>query len=141
MGMDSIARQHIRSIASWATIIVTTTVVGYALSLIVSFLRKSPAIQQSEGFDLTSRLGGGSETLTEIITILIGLFINFFLFRFATQAKAAIEGYNQEQLASGFRNLKIYFMITTILAVIVAGILILGMVALAVSPPETWTTT
>lgn len=135
MDIDHIAKQHIRSAASWAMIIVVTTVLGYVVSLLVTFLSKKPAVQQSEGFDIT-RVSAGGEAVTEIISILIGLFINFFLFRFATQARAAVSDFSQQQMGGAFRSLKIYFMITTILAILVAGLLIIGMVVLAVAPAE-----
>jgi len=47
------------------------------------------------------------------------LLINFFLYRFARQARTGIDGLSQPALNSSFSNLKAYFMATSIILLIV----------------------
>jgi hypothetical protein len=116
--IDSAAGTHIRSIASWAMIVVITTVFGYVLSIIGLFLDTgTPVETQSEGFSTTvfSKEESAGET---IFTILVGLAINYFLYRFASGITGSINGMSQEKFSSGFRYLRIYFAIITILMVL-----------------------
>lgn len=134
MPLDTMARQHIRSIASWGMVIVVTTVIGYVLSIVELFREQpAPALKRSEGFDLdlADKLGASS-MFSSLLVIAIGLLVNYFLFRFATQTRAGLDGFDQEKLNAGFRNLKSYFMAFTIVLIIVfVCVLLLGTVGIA----------
>jgi hypothetical protein len=113
--IDSAAGAHIRSIASWAMIVVVTTVFGYVLNIIALFLDPgTPAETQSEGFSKPI-LSEGQSTGGTIFTILLGLAINYFLYRFASGITGSINVMSQEKFSSSFRYLRIYFAIITVL--------------------------
>lgn len=115
--IDDTAKRHIASLAQWAMIVVVTAVIGYVLSLVQYFTTDPEARTASEGF---SGLSVGSEGLGGIIFgIVIGLLCNYFLYQFASQAKTSIAGSNPELLGSGFRSLKTYFIIITIILICV----------------------
>ena len=84
---------------------------------------------QSEGFGAYFKTGGNSIGGT-IVSVLIGLLINFFLFRFATQSRGGITALNQDELNGSFRNLKIYFIIISILMIIVSLLVFIGVIAI-----------
>ncbi|RYG50656.1 MAG: hypothetical protein EOO01_10215 [Chitinophagaceae bacterium] len=127
MGIDPMAKQYIRSMASWAMIIVVVAVIGYVLSILDLFRAKKVSFSRSEGFDMgfAQRLGG-SDMFGTFFSIAIGLLVNYFLFRFATQAKSAVDGLDQSGLNKAFGNLKGYFMACSIILIIIFVLLLLA---------------
>jgi len=126
--IDETAKSNIAGIASWAMIIVVTAVIGYVLTVIGLFTKPSVVTVQRDGFTSSMAMGGG-EAVGTIITIIVGLVINYFLYKFATQSRISLATHSQEHLADSFRNLKIYFAITTVLMIIGLLIILLAMAA------------
>lgn len=128
--IDTTAKAHIRSLASWAMVIVVVAVAGYVLNILQLFISPGePAEVQSEGFSTVFSSGQGNVGGT-VITILIGLAINYFLYRFASTVGNSISGLNPEKFSNSFRNLKLYFAITTIVMILVLLILLIAVLAL-----------
>lgn len=114
--IDERAKQHFAGITTWCIVIVIAALVGYVLSIADLFIRKSTPIQ-SEGFSMkleTGRSPGGI-----IIGLIIGLALNYFLFRFATQTQKAIATFDQDRLNNGFSNLKTYFVFFSIIMILI----------------------
>lgn len=128
VSIDETAKRNIAGIVSWAMVVVVTAVIGYVLSVVSLFTTDSSEAVQSEGFMSYLSLGGDGAA-SVIISLVIGLVINFFLYRFATLAKGSLATQNQEQLANSFRNLKIYFAITAILMILLLLLFLLGVAA------------
>lgn len=129
VSIDEAAKSNIAGIASWAMIIVVTTVIGYVLNL-VGLFTSSDQVVQREGIASYMTLGGDGPAGT-IISIIIGLVINYFLYRFASLSRSSLASHNQEQLTNSFRNLKIYFILTTVLMILIFLIALLAIVAVA----------
>ena len=55
-------------------------------------------------------------TPLSLFLVLVAAFIYFFLFQFATKVKSALATENADQLSSGIKSLKTFFIISTILA-------------------------
>lgn len=121
---DHVARQHILGICQWGMIVVVLAVVGYAISIIQSLTMTEleKAYVRDSGFQ--SYFSSSSSTVGMVITIGVGLLINFFLFRFCTQAKKATELQDGAALGRSFGNLKSYFMIMGILAIVFAALFV-----------------
>lgn len=129
VSIDETAKQHITGIASWAMVVVVTAVIGYLASVIGLFTGAGEdAPVQSEGFGAYFKLGSDS-TAGVIFSVAIGLLINYFLYRFATLAKSSIGTQNQEGLTNGFRSLRIYFAITTVLMILAMLFVVIGVAA------------
>ena len=127
--IDGTAKMHIRSLASWAMVIVVVTVFGYVLNILELIMNPGePVVTQTEGFT-ASFLSGEKSVGGTIITIMIGLVINYFLYRFASTIVSSINGISQEKFSNSFRNLKIYFAITTILMILLLLILLIAILA------------
>lgn len=123
LGFDHTAKQHILAIASWAMVVVVVAVIGYVLNIVQLFIGTEEAVPRSEGFDMADALTGNN-TASAVIGIIIGLLINFFLYRFASMARNGINGLNQDQLNKSFNNLKMYFVIMSVILIVVfAGVL------------------
>ena len=127
--IDETGKNHILGLASWAMLIVIVSVLGYVLDLLDAFTGRNEAAVQSEGFGVYFKTGGNSIG-GAILSLLIGLLINFFLFRFAKQSRSGITALNQDELNRSFRNLKIYFIIGSILMIIVSLIVLIGVFAI-----------
>jgi hypothetical protein len=126
---DFTAKQYIRSIASWAMVIVVVALISYVISLVSVF--STPDIgPKKEGFDfgfkVTSESIGG-----QVFTVVVGLILNLFLFRFAMQARTGLNGLNQSSLNRSFINLKNYLMMASIIWILMLLLFILGVTVLS----------
>jgi hypothetical protein len=119
MSIDGMGKQYLRSIASWAMVIVVVAVIGYIMEILDFFRAKPEYSSRIEGFGGLTRAMGNSTAFSVFFGIAIGLLINYFLFRFASQAKAGLDGHDQWKLNSSFSNLKAYFMACSIILIIV----------------------
>ena len=133
---DQTAKQHILSIASWAMTVVIIAVIGYIITLVDAFSRQSEAVARPEGFGFGFAFSG-SDATSSVIVVVFGLLINFFLYRFASQAKDGINGLSQSQLNRSFNSLKIYFMILSIVSIIILLIVLLAVAFTAIAPATT----
>ena len=127
LSIDETAKDHLRRICSWTMVIVITAVIGYIVAIIKALLPKTQVIQ-SEGFGISVNTG---QTLgSAIFGIIIGLLLNYFLYQFANLTKKGVNGMNQTDLNTGFYNLKIYFVIISVLVIIVLAFALLVLVAI-----------
>lgn len=129
--IDDTAKRHITALAQWAMIIVITAVIGYVITLIQAFIPSRTIIEtepDSEGFSSFMRMGGQS-IAGAIFGIVIGLLINYFLYRFSVLSRKSIAASDVDQLGGSFRNLKIYFIIITIFMIIISLFAIIGVLA------------
>lgn len=128
--IDGAAKDHIRSLASWAMIIVVVTAFGYVLNILELIIQPDePVVTQAEGFS-ASFLSGQKSVGGTVITIMIGLAINYFLYRFASTVTGSINSLSQEKFSNSFRNLRIYFAITTVIMILLLLLLLIGVSAL-----------
>jgi len=112
----------LRRICSWTLVIVITAVIGYVVAIIKAFMPKTQVVQ-SEGFGSSLSTGQGIGSV--IFGIVIGLLINYFLYQFANLTKKGVNGMSQTDLNAGFYNLKIYFVIISVLVIIVLAFVLL----------------
>ena len=127
LSIDETAKDHLRRICSWTMVIVITAVIGYVIAIIKALLPKTQVIQ-SEGFGISVNTG---QTLgSAIFGIIIGLLLNYFLYQFANLTKKGVNVMNQTDLNTGFYNLKIYFVIISVLVIIVLAFALLVLVAI-----------
>jgi hypothetical protein len=127
LSIDETAKDHLRKICSWTMIIVVTAVIGYAVAIIKVLLPKTQAIQ-SEGFGVS--VSTGQNLGSVIFGIIVGALVNYFLYQFANRTKRGVNGMSQTDLHAGFYNLKIYFVIVSVLFIIILAFALLVLVAL-----------
>lgn len=128
---DTNAKQHINSIASWAMVIVVTAVISYLINILQLF-SKPEAVVRSEGFEFSAGISG-TNTFSSVIGIIIGLLINYFLYRFASLARVGVNSLDQGSLSKSFSSLKSYFVITTVILIIVFVIILLSVIVVSMS--------
>ncbi|HZJ61228.1 MAG TPA: hypothetical protein VFD24_13145 [Chitinophagaceae bacterium] len=122
LSIDETAKDHLRRICSWTLVIVITAVIGYVVAIVKAFTPKAQVVQ-SEGFGVSLNTGQGIGSV--IFGIIIGLLVNYFLYQFANLTKKGINGMSQTDLNAGFYNLKIYFVIISVLVIIVLAFVLL----------------
>jgi len=127
LSIDETAKDHLRRICSWTMVIVITAVIGYVVAIIKALMPKTQVIQ-SEGFGVS--VGAGQNLGSVIFGIIIGLLINYFLYQFANLTKKGVNGMSQTDLNTGFYNLKIYFVIISIMVIIALAIVLLAFLAI-----------
>jgi hypothetical protein len=129
LSFDLTAKQHIRSIASWAIVIGVVGLIALLITLIQTFTAPAPVSSNSEGFDFNNALRmGNSSGVWEVIGGLIRLVLIFFLFRFASQARTGLNGLDQSSLNGSFNSLKLYFMMGAIICLLFFLFFVLAMV-------------
>jgi len=127
LSIDETAKDHLRRICSWTMVIVITAVIGYVVAIIKALMPKAQVIQ-SEGFGVS--VGAGQNLGSVIFGIIIGLLINYFLYQFANLTKRGVNGMSQTDLNTGFYNLKIYFVIISIMVIIALAIVLVAFLAI-----------
>jgi membrane protein YqaA with SNARE-associated domain len=128
ISFDDNSRESLRTIALWARICAVCAFVGYAIALILAFFGKVGLPDNSEGSSLINSFGRASLITGALISAIIGGAINYFLYRFAADAKEGLASVNQVKLNEGLINLKTYFKILGIILLIVLIICALALV-------------
>lgn len=125
IAFDETTRTHIRSAANWAKIIALCAFTGYGLSLVAALFAPSYRYAVgSEGLHIEN-LARTSNLFGVMITIIIGGFINFYLYRFATATVKGMDAMDGVKTAEGFNSLRIYFKIYGVLLIIVLSLAVL----------------
>ena len=113
--IDETSKDLLRKIGTWAMVVVVTSLIGYVAQIIQVATAKNRAVEY-EGFKFAERsqsnIGG------TIFSIVVGLFLTYFLYQFATLSKKGVEAVSQPDLNKSFANLKNYFMVTGILIIV-----------------------
>jgi hypothetical protein len=119
------AREQLKAIALWARICALCAFVSYVVALIVAIFGKTVSSAYSEqSYQVTSAVKTWA-IASALISGIIGFAINYFLYRFATDAKKGLDTIDQVKLNEGLLNLKTYFKILGIIvlvALIICGI-------------------
>jgi small-conductance mechanosensitive channel len=128
LSIDETAKDHLRRICSWTMIIVITAVIGYVIAIIRTLMPKARVVQ-SEGFGVS--VSTGQNLVSVIFVIIIGLLLNYFLYQFANLTRKGVNGMSQTDLNAGFYNLKIYFVMISVLVIIFLAFVLLFLVAVS----------
>lgn len=132
LNIDHEGKQYIRTMATWAMIVVAVSVIGYVISVVdIIVPKKTPAIR-SEGFSAMLQMGE-SNIISSIITIIVGLVVNYFLYKFSILARRGVDELHQQSLNSSFNNLKTYFTVASVLTIIAFVVVCLAVVVLVAS--------
>ena len=130
---DDNAREQLKAIALWAKICAICAFVSYAIALVVAFLGKTKTVAFGNENAVIASTSKVAAIAGAVISAIIGCAINYFLYRFAIDAKKGLDSIDQVKLNEGLLNLKTYFKILGIIvliALIICGIAVLiGMFA------------
>lgn len=116
-------KDQLLGMATWARIIAVAAFFSMALSFIVMLTRGGKSVS---GSGTMASIGKAGELAGVIISTIIGVILNLFLYRFATQAKRALETTDQTLLEGGLNNLTGYFKMMGILLLIVLVFVVLA---------------
>jgi hypothetical protein len=132
ISFDNSSRESLRKIAIWARVCAICAFLGYLIALLFAFFGKSPA-ENAEGMGFGAAMGRGSLIAGAFISAIIGGAINYFLYKFAVDAKAGIENMDQVKLNEGLSSFKTYFKIVGIILLIALILMALFMVIAIIS--------
>jgi len=127
---DENVKQNLRSAAVWGGIAAIISISGSALGLINYFVQAGkPKTYRFEGFqEMRTQASSSNSIVSVIITLLIAIFLFYFLNQFSKTTKAGIDGNNSQQISQGLGSLSSYFKIIGVLLIIC--IVIFGLVVL-----------
>jgi hypothetical protein len=134
ISFDENAREQLKTIALWAKITALCAFITYAVSLIVAIFGRTKTLSYNNQ-ELTTETIKFWAIAGALIGAVLGYAINYFLYRFATDTRQALENIDQIKLNEGLRSLKTYFKILGILFFIVliifAGMFLIGVMGSA----------
>ena len=119
IAFDSSTRTQVRQAALWAKICTLSAFAGYAIALVVAFFGRQEQryTMSEEGLQVTSYARTGA-IIGALITVAIGVFINYFLYRFAVSTARGMDSMDSIRTNDGFNNLRRYFKIYGVLLII-----------------------
>jgi len=123
ISFDEATRTQIKQAAVWAKVITLCAFVGYAVVLVVAIFGQSAYSPDTEG------LGGYVHTgnmVGVILSVGLGVFINYFLYRFAVATAKGMDNMDSIKTNEGFNSLRRYFNILGILIIICLSFVVLG---------------
>ena len=134
-GIDQSSRTHLFEAAKWAKFLAIVGFVLCGLIVVIAFFVGSFLAMMSNsynnGYSGSARLTGGMGVLVTIFYIGIAIlffFPYFFLFRFATRMKTALNTNDQLTLNTSFQNLKIMFRYVGILTIVMLSFYALAII-------------
>ena len=124
---DNNSRETLRTIAVWARICAICAFVGYGIAILAAIIGRTQArASLSDASSSLTVMSRGGAIAGAFISALIGCAINYFLYRFAVDAKQGIDNLDQTKLNEGLNSFKTYFKILGIIILIVLGIFALA---------------
>jgi len=126
VSLDAATRSQIRQAAVWARVTAICAFGAYAITLIVAFFGRVAALDDSaigievnDSFRINRIIGA-------LITAVIGVIINLFLYRFSQSTIRGIDAMDNVLTNDGFNQLRRYFKILGILLIVAFSLVILG---------------
>ncbi len=126
ISFDAEAWGLLRQIALWAKICALCAFIGYGAVLIIAIFGHKDYTLETEGFSVGAYVRKGGTIAGALISMLIGGFINYFLYRFANAIGRGVKTMDSLALNEGFDNLRIYFKIFGVLLIIFLSLVALG---------------
>ncbi|WP_276484490.1 hypothetical protein [Paraflavitalea pollutisoli] len=121
LAIEGEAKQLLHTAASWARIVAIIGFISAGITLLSTILSGAKA----GGFALAGSL------LFVTLFLVIGVVLNIFLYRFATNTLASLENMSQVQFNEGANNLKTYFKLMAILIIIAMALFFIVFLAFA----------
>ena len=122
LNIDSDVRQQLNEAAKWTKFISIVMFVICGFLLLIGVLGGAAILTLFERFgtryNLPANFGGGLLILVMVIFVGIIGVIYYFLFNFSQKIKASLLADNTADLNAGLKSLKLFFIITTVFAVL-----------------------
>ena len=122
LNIDADVRQQLNEAAKWTKFISIVMFVICGFLLLIGVLGGAAILALVERFgtryNLPGNFGGGLLILVMVIFVGILGLIYYFLFNFSKKIKAALLADNTADLNAGLKSLKLFFIITTVFAML-----------------------
>lgn len=117
---DENVKQSLRGAATMGGVAALVSILGSALGLINYFVAKNnPKTDRFESLpEMRTETTGSGNLAGVILSLIISIFLFYFLNRFSKITKAGIDGNNQLQISEGLGSLASYFKIIGVLLII-----------------------
>jgi len=141
LSVDETSKLHLTEVAKWARFLAIVGMVFLVLMLFAGLYLAITLASLESQFETDvgrsrSMFGAGfASVLVYVIIAIIWFFPLFYLLRFSTEVRKALDGENQEILNAAFQSLKVCFryvgIVTIIILVIYALAFVIGISAMA----------
>ncbi|UEG49805.1 DUF5362 family protein [Ferruginibacter lapsinanis] len=133
--IDSITAGHLKETIMWAKFLGIT---GFVISALIgigalaagTFFSGMMGGRYSGDFGV---MAGGSVMGVYLLIAAVAFFMSKVLFQFAKKAQVALKASDQENLVTAFKNLKIYFRFSGIIAIVSLIFSVLGLIGIALA--------
>ena len=132
ISFDTTIRAQIRQAAIWAKVYALCAFIGYGIALIVAFFGRVIPFSSSLGIDDNPAFSEAmssfrtSRIIAAVLTAAVGVFINYFLYRFSVSTVNGIDAMDNVTTNQGFGHLRRYFRILGIILIIVLSFMVLA---------------
>jgi hypothetical protein len=126
ISFDEATRAQIKQAASWAKVITLCAFAGYAVVLVVAIFGQTAYSADVDGAGLGGYVRTGN-MVGVILSVALGVFINYFLYRFAVATAKGMDNMDTLKTNEGFNSLRRYFKIYGILIIICLSFLVLAL--------------
>jgi len=129
---DDAIRSQIRSAASWARICALCAFISAGIGFVVALFARPSATLDTDGGGVSS-LVRTTTILSAFISGAISVFINYWLYRFATSTTKGMDAMDSVKTNEGFNDLRTYFKILGVILIIVLSFVALGVLVFLIS--------
>lgn len=120
--IDNDVRQKLYETAKWSKFISIVMFVACGFMLLFGVLGGTAFLSifknMSSDYAFMNEIGGAVIIVVVLIIVAVIGLVYYFLFNFSQKIKAALVSDNTEDLNAGLRSLKIFFIISTVIAII-----------------------
>ncbi|HVU96520.1 MAG TPA: hypothetical protein VHE34_14930 [Puia sp.] len=125
ISFDDAIRAQIRSAASWARICALCAFISAGVGFVVAIFGRSATTLGTDGVAVSGFARTGA-ILGAFISAAISVFINYWLYRFATTTTKGMDAMDSIKTNEGFNDLRTYFKILGVILIIVLSLFALG---------------
>jgi hypothetical protein len=122
LAIDAVVRSHLKQIASWTQYLAIAVMILLSLALFgilcLAMLGTVSSVVSSKYYDRLRNINTGGTLLMICTILLISMVGTYFLYRFSSQTRRALYGEDQKALEDSFSLLKIHWIISAALGVI-----------------------
>ncbi len=120
LNIDADVRQQLHETSKWTKFISIVMFVACGLLLLVGVLGGAVFFSafRKIGYGFLGDFGGATLIIIIVVMVAVLGLVYYFLFNFSQKIKTALLSENTAELNAGLRSLKIFFIITTLFAII-----------------------
>jgi uncharacterized membrane protein len=126
--IDAIGQAHLAETAKWGMFLSILGFIGSAVIVIVALIVAGKLGGYRGSYGEAANFGVGTIMVVYLVIAIIYFFMSFFLYRFSSKMKTALQSTDQESLNYAFLNLKNLYKMMGIITIVYLALMVLGLI-------------